>query len=65
VYSPRRLSILSRKNTAQSQKIELNDVVDTNRLSDQILEYLNERVKKGAPCDSKGPCSTFFSLSYA
>ncbi|KAJ7842377.1 hypothetical protein B0H14DRAFT_3456915 [Mycena olivaceomarginata] len=41
------------RNAAQSQKIELNDVVDTDRLSDQILEYLNERVKKGAPRNSK------------
>ncbi|KAJ7788144.1 hypothetical protein B0H14DRAFT_3577641 [Mycena olivaceomarginata] len=42
-----------RKNAAQSQKLELNDVVDTDRLSEQILEYLNERVKKGAPRNSK------------
>ncbi|KAJ7782104.1 hypothetical protein B0H14DRAFT_2630947 [Mycena olivaceomarginata] len=42
-----------RKNTAQSQKLELNDVVDTDRLAGQVLEYLNERVKKGAPRDSK------------
>ncbi|KAJ7810007.1 hypothetical protein B0H14DRAFT_3480934 [Mycena olivaceomarginata] len=41
------------KNAAQSQKLELNDVVDTDRLSKQIVEYLNERVKKGAPRDSK------------
>jgi hypothetical protein len=53
------------KNTAHSQKIELNDVVDTDCLSDQILEYLNERVKKGAPHDSKGLCSTLSSLSHA
>ncbi|KAJ7716161.1 hypothetical protein B0H14DRAFT_3522350 [Mycena olivaceomarginata] len=42
-----------RKNAAQSQKLELNDVVDTDRLSSKILEFLNERVKKGAPRDSK------------
>ncbi|KAJ7813191.1 hypothetical protein B0H14DRAFT_3478222 [Mycena olivaceomarginata] len=42
-----------RKNATQSQKLELNDMVDTDRLSDQILEYLNERVKKGVPRDSK------------
>ncbi|KAJ7786875.1 hypothetical protein B0H14DRAFT_3506263 [Mycena olivaceomarginata] len=42
-----------RKNAAQSQKLELNDVVDTDHLSNQILEYLNERVKKGAPRSSK------------
>ncbi|KAJ7355979.1 hypothetical protein DFH08DRAFT_803902 [Mycena albidolilacea] len=41
------------ENAAQSQKLELNDVVDTDRLADQVLEYLNERVKKGAPHDSK------------
>jgi hypothetical protein len=41
------------KNTAQSQKLELNDVVDTNRLANQVLEFLNERVKKGAPHDFK------------
>ncbi|KAJ7855777.1 hypothetical protein B0H14DRAFT_3448880 [Mycena olivaceomarginata] len=42
-----------RKNTVQSQKLELDDVVDTDRLSDQILKFLNERVKKGVPRDSK------------
>ncbi|KAJ7835682.1 hypothetical protein B0H14DRAFT_2590151, partial [Mycena olivaceomarginata] len=42
-----------RKNAAQSQKLELDDVVDTDRLSDQILKFLNKRVKKGAPRDSK------------
>jgi hypothetical protein len=54
-----------RKNAAQSQKLELNDVVDTDRLSGQILEYLNERVKKGVPRDSKGSCPTLSSLSNA
>jgi hypothetical protein len=46
-----------RKNTAQSQKLELNDVVDTDRLANQVLEFLNERVKKGVPHDSKGACT--------
>ncbi|KAJ7712607.1 hypothetical protein B0H14DRAFT_3523844 [Mycena olivaceomarginata] len=41
------------KNAAQSQKLKLNDMVDTNRLSNQILKYLNERVKKGTPRVSK------------
>jgi hypothetical protein len=40
-------------------------VVDTDRLSKQILEYLNERVKKGAPRDSKGQGLALSSLSYA
>jgi hypothetical protein len=54
-----------RKNAAQSQKLELNDVVDTDRLADQVLAFLNERVKKGAPRDSKGACLALSSLSYA
>ncbi|KAJ7662893.1 hypothetical protein B0H14DRAFT_3540010 [Mycena olivaceomarginata] len=42
-----------RKNAAQSQKLELNNVVDTDHLADQVLKYLNERVKNGVPCNSK------------
>ncbi|KAJ7724707.1 hypothetical protein B0H14DRAFT_2641467 [Mycena olivaceomarginata] len=37
-----------RRNAAQSQKLELNDVVDTKRLADQVLHYLNERTDQSA-----------------
>jgi hypothetical protein len=37
------------KNTGQSQKLNLNDEVDTDRLTSQVLDFIIERVKKGAP----------------